>query len=991
MKWEDVAVPGRVTSRVVIGRAGERARLDAAFRSASVGGPVTVLVAGEAGIGKTRLVAEFVHDLAADATVLVGGCIDERVPYLPMAEVLRSLLRSGWQQGEVEAGWGELCTLVPELAGEVTGGGHPAGSPGRLEGAFVRLLETLCGERPVIVVVEDLHWSDASTRNLLMYTMRAARDVPLLLIGTYRSDDISRRHPLRPFLAEATRLPSTDTVVLERLDVAGVGQLLAEILGSGASSGMVDDVYARCGGNPFLVEEVAAWGVDSRSGRLPPRLHDILLARTTSLSSMAAEVLRIAAIGGPRIDDRLLRRVCPLPPEVLDVALRELLDSHLLEVDADDRGYVFRHALTAEAVYEDALPGERVRVHADFARAIDEQPELATAGGVLAAMERAQHWHHARQGVEALPAWVEAARAAEGVHAHPEALAAYENALELWPTIESAELLGGLDEVDLLRLAAEAAYCAGALERALTLARNGLALVDERNEPLRAAVLAERLGRYSWASGREADALSYYQRAVELAPARPPSAERARAIAGQARILMLNWRATAADRSAQEAIVAARQVGAVAVEAHAWNTLALAKCWMSDEPAALSAMEESARLTERSGDDDDVGSLWVNRVELLFTLGRVEEAAAVAREGHAVLRDIGLGRSSGAYLAGYGSFPLVDLGYWDEARARPDDAVGLALSGWWRAWPLQSRAWLNWLTGDLDGAERDLAEIHQLAPEVKEGQFLAAQAQAVAAVAIETERWDVAVQTVADAVRQLPSEDGHPVVHWQTMTAAWLGLWAAAELGRERAEAGFSWLAPHLGELDRLAAAAARRPLDRRTVRDQGLLALCRAERARVRRAASSEDWRQAIEALDDLGAVPQRAYARVRLAEALLAEGAERNEAADALNEAVDLFAGAPRSPIRGLAARVASRARLRLAGPRHGASGDADHDHFSLTEREADVLRLLGDARTNREIGETLFISPKTVSVHVTSLMRKLGVKRRADAARLAKKAGL
>src|SRR5712671_6875114 len=148
-------------------------------------------------------------------------------------------------------------------------------------------------------------------------------------------------------------------------------------------------------GNPFLVEEVTAASVDRRSRRLPPRLQDILLARTASLSPAAAEVLRIIAVGGPRIDDRLLRRVCPLAPEAVDVALRELLDCHALEPDSENRGYAFRHALTAEAVYDDTLPGERVRLHAAFARAMGEDRDPATAGGVLPAMERAQHWHRA--------------------------------------------------------------------------------------------------------------------------------------------------------------------------------------------------------------------------------------------------------------------------------------------------------------------------------------------------------------------------------------------------------------------------------------------------------------------------------------------------------------------------------------------------------------------------------------------------------------------
>jgi DNA-binding CsgD family transcriptional regulator/tetratricopeptide (TPR) repeat protein len=985
MGWEDVGV--RVASRVVVGRAAERASLDGAFRSACAGGPVTVLVTGEAGIGKTRLVAEFAGDLAAEATVLAGGCIDEGVPYLPIADALRSLLRSGWRPGEVDDGWSQLGILVPQLAGQVSRDTAEASSPGRLQGAFLRLLETLCRERPVVVVVEDLHWSDVSTRALLMYTMRAAGDVPLLVVGTYRSDDLTRRHPLRPFLAEVARLPSTEVIELERLDAAGVAQLVAEILSASPAPGIVDDLYARCGGNPFLVEELIAAGVE-RVGRLSPRLQDILLARTASMSPEGAEVLRIMAVGGPRVDDRLLRRVCPLSPEVLDAALRELLDCHVLERDGEDRGYVFRHALTAEAAYEDALPGERVRLHAAFAHAIGDDPALAIAGGALAAVERARHWHRARAGREALPVWVEAATAAEGVYAYPEALAAYENALELWPTIEGAEAVAGLNEVELLHRAAEAAHRAGPLVRALTLGQSALALVDERADPRRASMLSERLGWYSWAAGREADALAYYQRAVELAPQRLPSAERARALAGHAQILMLNWLDTAAARLAQEAIDAARQVCAVAVEAHALNTLAMAKCWMGDEPGALSAMDESARLTERGGDDDNVARLWINRGELLFTLCRIDEAAAVARQGCALLRDIGLGRTNGAYAAGYGYFPLVDLGRWDEARQLLDDAIDLAQSGWWRAWPLQSRAWLNWLTGDIEEAERDLDEIERLAPELTAGQFLAAQAQAMAAVAIETEHWDTAVHTVADTVRQLPVEQGHPVVHWQTMTALWLGLWAAAELARERGGTGSASLAAHLADFDRLLTAAARRPLDRRTVRDHALLALCHAERARVAGSASSGDWRYAVEALDALGAIPQRAYARVRLAETLLTESAARRAAADALNAAVSLLVHAPRSPIRVLAEQVAHRARLRLAEGRDEVAGRAGQSRFGLTDREMEVLRLLAESRTNPEIGKALFISPKTASVHVGSIMRKLGVRRRADAARMARR---
>ena len=181
-RWEDVSVPRRATSPVLIGRTGERASLAGAFRAAADGTPVTVLVAGEAGVGKTRLVTQFVQDVGPDATALFGGCIDEGVPYSPIAAALSSLARSGWDPNDLgERGWSELEALSPDL-GRHARDRPPRrdGSAGRLHAAFLQLLEALCADRPVVVIVEDLHWSDASTRNLLMHTMRAARQLPLL-------------------------------------------------------------------------------------------------------------------------------------------------------------------------------------------------------------------------------------------------------------------------------------------------------------------------------------------------------------------------------------------------------------------------------------------------------------------------------------------------------------------------------------------------------------------------------------------------------------------------------------------------------------------------------------------------------------------------------------------------------------------------------------------------------------------------------------------
>ena len=979
-RCEDADVVGRTTSRTLIGRAREQALLDAAFVSARAGSPVTALVMGEAGIGKTRLVREFLCRAERDSVVLTGACVDEHVPYLPISDCLRCLQRAGWQPDEgAEA---DLAPLLPEFAGTDRG---PRGqdSAGRLQRAFLRTLDFLGRDRPVILSLEDLHWSDVSTRNLLSYVIRAASDTPLLVVCTYRTDELTRRHPVRPFLAEIARLPLTEVIELERLDRVGVTQLLAEILGEAPSAATADEVHERCSGNPFLVEEVAAAVRRGSGSRIPPRLQDVLLARTSSLSAEASDLLRVAAVGGVHVDERLLRTVLAGPPYELEAALRELLDHHLLEADIDGTGYVFRHSLTAEAVYEESLPGERSRLHASFAQALQDDPALAHVGSELASLERARHWHRARNAVEALPAWIEAAAAAERMHAHPEALGAYESALQLWPSVETASELTGIDEVELLRRSAEAANWAVAPARALALGEQALGLVDQQAEPLRAAVLLERLGRYAYLSGREADALTYYERGVALAPEHPPTPERARVLAGHANIQAVLRLPGAAER-AREAIDMARRVGATTVEANALATLGAAEADRGDEAAALAAFEDAARLPEVEGDTEATSRLWVNRAYALFGLGFIEDAALVAAETSAAAREVGLG--PGALEIVNEALPLIDLGRWDEARLLLDAGISLESVDPGVDFLLGARTWLSWLTGDIAGAEQDLATIDLVAPDLAQTQHTSPHAQAVASVAIETRHWETAVEATARAVRALPRGSDGPIPHWEALTATWLGLWAAAELVSERGGPGPSWLAPILLDFDELLVATARHPIDRRPVRFRALVALCAAERARVDGAMSTDSWRHAVVETDALGAVAERAYARTRYAEALLGEGGDRAEATRALSEAVALFGDVPGAPIRLLAEQVGRRARLRLT-VEPDAQGSAGNNVLGLTPREVEVLRLVAEARTNREIGEALFMSPKTASVHVSSVMRKLGVNRRADAARLAK----
>ncbi|HEY6707260.1 MAG TPA: AAA family ATPase [Actinomycetota bacterium] len=437
-----------LASPTFVGRTEELARLAAAGDRAAGGTPTTVLVGGEAGVGKTRLVGEVVAGArAAGATVLAGGCVElggEGVPFAPLIEALRGFVRDLDEPG---LAWllpgharSELARLLPELAPVAGPGGTDPGSvgpalsttpgpwseQGRLFELFLGLLERLGEERPAVLVVEDLHWADRSTRDLLAFLVRNLRHGRLLLLLTYRSDELHRRHPLRPFLAELDRGRRVERLELARFGPAEVAAQLAGIQGAPVPAELAERIHARSGGNAFFVEELAAAATD---GELPPSLRDTLLARIELLAEPAQRVLGVAAAAGARVDHDLLAEVADLPEPDLLSALREAVSAQVLLVDAGDGTYGFRHALVKEAVYGELLPGERTRVHARFAGALAARD---IAGDPGPAAELAWHWYAAHDLERALPAAVAAGLAAERAYAFAEAQRQFERALELW-------------------------------------------------------------------------------------------------------------------------------------------------------------------------------------------------------------------------------------------------------------------------------------------------------------------------------------------------------------------------------------------------------------------------------------------------------------------------------------------------------------------------------------------------------------------------------
>jgi predicted ATPase len=556
---------GRVSSPILIGRSSELERLRAALGTPTAGVSRTFLVAGEAGVGKTRLVEDVAAAVeAAGGRVLLGGCVDlgdGSLPYAPIVEALRRFVRRT-DPADVEAivgpARGELARLIPDLGpaeAAVTTALAIDSAQGRLFELVLGVLMRLAERSPVAVIVEDLHWSDRSTRDLLAFLVRNLREAPIGLVLTYRSDELHRRHPLLPFIAELERLGGVERLELAPFERRDSAAQLEAIAGHALDPALIESIHARSGGNAFFAEELlVAAGEDGRS-ELPPTLRDVLLARVAGLREPTQEFLRVASAAGQRVDPSLLAAAAGLDDGAVYDALREAVGRQVLVPDptAGTERYAFRHALLQEAVYDDLLPGERTRLHSAFARSLESRH----GGDPSVAAELAFHWFAAHDLARALESAVAAGLAAEAGYAFPEAVAQYERALELWDRVPDAEARAGGDRVELLAAIASAARFAEPA-RAVVYVQEAIALVGETGDPVRRALLHERLGRYAWIAGQGELANAGYREAMRLMPSDPPSAARARVVAGYAQIRMLGARFAESLEFAETALTIAR-------------------------------------------------------------------------------------------------------------------------------------------------------------------------------------------------------------------------------------------------------------------------------------------------------------------------------------------------------------------------------------------------------------------------------------------------
>src|SRR5580698_6176847 len=476
----NVAMNRRASSPVLIGRVEQMAALEDAFTSVRQGGPASVLLGGDAGVGKSRRVDEFTASARrAGARVLTGGCMQlgvDGLPFAPFTAVLRDLVHDMGADAFAALLPGratrELARLLPELGMPDLDDAGPARA--RLFEEMLAALDQLGRRSPVVLVIEDAHWADRSSRDLLTFLIGNQRAIGgLLIIVTFRSDELHRTHPLRPLLAALDRIDWVERVELPRLGRHETGELALRILGRTPGGDLADALYHRSEGNPLFVE--ALLGCDGElTCELPESLRDLLLDGVRRLPEDTQEVLRVASAGGGTNGHALLVAVTGLDDGELTRALRPAVVANVLRATAD--GYAFRHELIREAVHEDLLPGEHSRLHSRFAEAIDADPALVPPG--RAAVEMAHHWHSAHDSVWALiAAWQAAAQAGRAV-APAERLALIARVLELWDQVPDAAERIGADHVRVLEEATCAAHDAGEFERGIALASSALKELD---------------------------------------------------------------------------------------------------------------------------------------------------------------------------------------------------------------------------------------------------------------------------------------------------------------------------------------------------------------------------------------------------------------------------------------------------------------------------------------------------------------------------------
>jgi DNA-binding CsgD family transcriptional regulator len=958
-----------------------------AVESSRSGG--VVLLAGDAGVGKSRLLAEL-GDLVRerDWRVLVGHCIDfgeSALPYLPFSELFGRLAADSPAVADtLIEGHPAIRRLMPSarLTADAAVGHGQSVDRAELFEAVYAALEFLARSAPLLVVIEDVHWADQSTREMLSFLFSRGFRGQVAIAASYRTDDLHRKHPLRTSAAEWSRLPGVERLQLSRLSDADVRTLIQSLSRGALAENDIYSIIERAEGNAFFTEELVG-AAQAGKWTLPGDLVDLLLVRIDRLDDATRQVVRASAVAGRRVSHNLLSHVVDLDDSSLDASIRAAVERNVL-VPVGDAAYSFRHALLAEAVYDDLLPGERLRLHKAYVAALCDIDVASSAA------EIARHAKAAHDLPTALRSSIEAGDEAMSVGGPDEAARHYETALELLGADEFAatESTADIDAVGLVVKASEAITAAGHPYRAVELLRDQLEHRSDGIPDLDRARLLLALATASLLTDGQFDTLEVTTHALQLMPDGDPTPLRAQLLSLHARAHAASGHDTEAARWANDALAIGNGLRLHAIVSEATTTLSM--------------------IDKRAGDPD------ASRKALAAIV-------AAARDEGDVMAEL-----RGLHNLGYIHYEQARL---DEAQEVYETAVRRAqqASRPWAPYGLDARvlaAITAYIRGDWEATLR-ITDVSGQSPPI-----IAESALASVAMLVRAGRGDERAEAALGQAREMWARDGMIAVVSGSAAIDVFGdrgdldraigihdevvdevsrLWQNTLF---QARVRLSGLM--IGQLATAAAHASVTEREEHAKRADGLLNIALdtfetharkgrmmgpegkawrqraiAEHLRLRWLGSlggtTEDelisaWRETVSLFEGMGHVFETARTQARLAAILRAAG-EGSQAQPLVEEA--------RATAQRLRAEPLQRELRSLGGP--GQRRSADTRSAALTPRELEILALVSDGRSNGEIGKQLFISAKTVSVHVSNILSKLGASGRTEAAALARREGL
>lgn len=978
----------RMSSPSLVGRERELELLQAALIRASDKHAVLVQVTGEAGIGKSRLLAELSQQAREQGWLVAGGsCVQfaaGTLPYAPMAEILARLQATAVSEAPDSASTRQLLPEFRIADGPVWSTDGQDHRYALLE-SVATIIESATAKAPVLLIVEDIHWAARSTLDLLRYLAQRLSDRPLALGLTVRSDEPANSETVNG-LAELLRLPDVERVDLTRLSRADMALIATGVLGLEQTEQFVDQLWRRSEGNPFFGEEILATGEATGSSAT---LRHVTLARMSGLSTAAVSLVRAASVGGRSVSCSLLQDVLKITETEMTAGVREAFAEHVLEADPAPDVLTFRHALVQEAVYGELVSSERKQLHANYAELLESRRPADPSG--LAVL--ANHWDRAGS-PKAIEAHVAAGMAADRVGAYSEALSQFSRALELLEALldEAPSGPGGLDRGEVVQHAAQSAWASG--DPALAVRLLAPLLADKRDtlQPMALASMLERLSFYELSSGDPGLAATHASQALSLAERLPDSESKAALLTAISRIMLANRDEVAAS-TATEALRVARSAGSMRQECRALRILGVVRCFGPYyDPGGLALVREAVALAQKAGDSETVLAAGMSFIAAAGNYGLYGEASEVqgAVDEYLDAKPAGLPLPELSHFVANAAQLAFLCGRWLEADALLRAPELRAVRGSEGAELDVARTRLAAGRGLIERAE-ELVVACELATRDTPNRLPALLAEIHSAAG----RWAEVAQTGLAWATEHDLSDFYltaPVL----MMRANVELWETARArGDASAEGSHRLAAEDLAQtIERITnGALGHGPLSPWT---QYVILFVRAELARVRGEVAPDVWRSAADSAEAMGSDYWQIYPRFRCSEAMLRQvPSRRAEATLELRRAHDLASSVGAIPLLTEINSLAERARVSLEPtaptpapdsslPTSG--GRAELHRLGLTSREIEVLEMLVQGRTNRQIGQALFTTEKTAATHVSRILGKLGVANRVEAAAVA-----